>query len=158
MAACVISCAISTIFIIAMIYFYNITDKTQIVQHYKEILSTDLKKRYEKITEERKRNSYYGYVLGLILSLFIIYYNIKIKRNKLNSLSLVCIVMATCFLTNYFYYILTPKTDWMLNHINNQEQVKAWLQMYRDMQFHYHLGIVFGIMAVGIFAFAFRCY
>ena len=158
MAACVISCAISTIFIIAMIYFYNITDKTQIVQHYKEILSTDLKKRYEKITEERKRNSYYGYVLGLILSLFIIYYNIKIKRNKLNSLSLVCIVMATCFLTNYFYYILTPKTDWMLNHINNQEQVKAWLQMYRNMQFHYHLGIVFGIMAVGIFAFAFRCY
>lgn len=157
MAACVISCMISTIFIIAMIYFYNITDKTQIVQHYKEILSTDLKKRYEKITEERKRISYYGYVLGLILSLFIIYYNIKIKRNKLNSMSLVCIVMATCFLTNYFYYILTPKTDWMLNHVHNQEQVKAWLHMYRDMQFHYHLGIVFGIIAVGIFAFAFRC-
>jgi len=155
--ACAISCAISTVFIIGMIYFYNITDKSAIVKHYKEKLPSDLQKRYEKISKERMIISYYGYVLGFILSLFIIFYNMKIKGMKMNTFALVCTVMATCFLTNYFYYMLAPKSDWMLNHTNNQEQVKAWLQMYREMSCNYHAGLVLGIVAVGILAFAFRC-
>ena len=155
--ACTISCMISAIFIIGMIYFYNMTDKSLIVKHYKEKLSSDLQKRYDKISKERMTISYQGYILGFILSLFIIFYNLKIKGVKLSNFALVCTVMATCFLTNYFYYILTPKSDWMLNHMGNQEEVKAWLQMYRDMSYNYHMGLVLGIVAVGILAFAFRC-
>jgi uncharacterized protein YacL len=155
--ACSISCAISAIFIIGMIYFYNMTDKSEIVKHYKEKLPTDLQKRYEKIAKERMMISYYGYGLGVIFSLFIISYNLNLKHVRLNTTSLVCTVIATCFLTNYFYYILSPKSDWMLNHTNNQEQVKAWLIMYREMSYNYHAGLALGIIAVGIFAFAFRC-
>jgi len=155
--ACSISCIISTIFIIGMIYFYNMTSKSKIVNHYKEQLPSDLQKLFEKISIERKYISLYGYILGFLISLCIIFYNLKIKHNKLKTSSLVCIVMATCFITNYFYYYLSPKSDWMLNHVNDKVQVKAWLQMYRDMSFNYHMGLVLGIIAVGIFAFAFRC-
>ena len=69
--------------------------------------------------------------------------------------ALVCTVIATAFLTNYFYYMLHPKSDWMLNHMNNQEEVKAWLLMYREMSYNYHMGLTLGIIAVGILAFAF---
>ena len=151
------SCMISGVFIIGMIYFYNMTDKSEIVKHYKEKLSIPLQKRYEKITEERKMISYYGYGLGLILSLFIIFYNTKMRSYKMNTFSLVCMVMSVCFLTNYFYYILSPKSDWMLNHTSNQEEVKAWLQMYREMSYNYHMGLLLGIIGVGVGAFAFRC-
>ena len=154
---CAISCMISAIFIIGMIYFYNLTDKSTIVKHYKSSLSSDLRKRYEKITKERTNISYQGYILGVILSLGIIFYNLKIKGAKMNSTSLVCTVVATAFVSNYFYYMLSPKSDWMLNHMNNQEEVKAWLLMYREMQYNYHMGLVLGIIAVGILAFAFRC-
>jgi hypothetical protein len=75
----------------------------------------------------------------------------------MNTISLVCTVMATAFLTNYFYYMLSPKSDWMLNHMDNQEEVKAWLQMYRGMQYNYHMGMALGIIAVGVLAYAFRC-
>ena len=155
--ACVISCMISAIFIIGMIYFYNLTDKSKIVKHYKSSLSSDLQKRYDKITKERANISYQGYALGVILSLGIIFYNLRFKGAKLNNISLVCIVVATAFVTNYFYYMLHPKSDWMLNHTHNQEEVKAWLLMYREMQYNYHMGLVLGIIAVGIFTFAFRC-
>ena len=101
--------------------------------------------------------SYKGYVLGVIISLGIIFYNLKIKGTKMSNSSLVCTVIATAFITNYFYYMLHPKSDWMLNHMGNQEEVKAWLQMYREMQYNYHMGITLGIIAVGILAFAFRC-
>lgn len=155
--ACSISCIISAVFVIGMIYFYNMTNKSEIVQHYKQQLPSDLQKRYDKIAKERMYISFYGYGLGLIISLFIIFYNIKLKGSKMNTFSLVCTVMATCFLTNYFYYILSPKSDWMLNHMQNQQEVKAWLLMYREMSYNYHMGIALGIVAVGILAFAFRC-
>ena len=155
--ACSITCSISAIFLIGMIYFYNLTNKSEIVKHYKSSLSTDLQKRYDKITKERSQISYQGYILGVLISLFIIFYNLKIKQNKMNNTSLVCTVVATSFITNYFYYMIHPKSDWMLDHMNNKEEIKAWLMMYREMQYNYHMGLVLGIIAVGIFAFAFRC-
>ena len=146
--ACAISCMISAVFIIGMIYFYNRTDKSK----YKGKMSKDLQQRYDKIARERMTISVQGYVAGVVLSLLIIFY-----RGIKNPFSLVCTVMATCFLTNYFYYMLHPKSDWMLNHVGSQEEVQAWLQMYREMQYNYHAGLVLGIIAVGVFAFAFRC-
>jgi uncharacterized membrane protein YkgB len=155
--ACALSCSISAIFVIGMIYFYNMTGKSEIVNHYKATLSSDLQKRYDQITKERLMISYQGYALGLILSLGIIFYNLKIKHVKMNNIALVCTVLATSFMTNYFYYILHPKSDWMLNHLQNKEEIKAWLLMYREMQYNYHMGLVLGIIGVGILAFAFRC-
>ena len=154
---CAFSCMISAIFIIGMIYFYNLTDKSDIVKHYKSSLSSDLQKRYEKITKERTNISYQGYILGVIFSLGIIFYNLKIKHSKMNTTSLVCTVVATAFITNYFYYMLSPKSVWMLNYMSNQEEVKSWLLMYKEMQYNYHMGLVLGIIAVGILGFAFRC-
>lgn len=149
---CKISCMISAVFIIGMIYFYNMT--SEIVKKYKKELSPELQKRYEKIAKERMKISYYGYGLGLLLSLFVLF---CLKEKKVRTFSLVCTVMATCFLTNYFYYMLSPKSDWMLNHIDSPDEIKAWLQMYREMSYNYHMGIALGIIGVGIFAFAFRC-
>ena len=117
----------------------------------------DLQKRYETISNERMHISYQGYALGFVLSLLVIFYNYKIKGFKMGNTSLVCTVIAVSFITNYFYYMLSPKSDWMLNHMNSQDQVKGWLLMYREMQFNYHAGLALGIIAVGIMAFAFRC-
>jgi len=155
--ACSISCTISAVFIIGMIYFYNITGKSEVVNHYKATLTTDLQKKYDTISQERLSISYQGYALGFIFSLCIIYYNLKWKHTKMNNISLVCTVVATSFMTNYFYYILHPKSDWMLKHIQNKEEIRAWLQMYREMQYNYHSGLALGIIGVGILAFAFRC-
>ena len=154
---CSISCMISFVFIIAMIYFYNMTEKSEIVKHYKATLPSDLQNRYEEITAERKRISYYGYFFGFILSLGLIYYNVHVKKHKYNNFTLICAVLATSFLTNYFYYILHPKSDWMLNHMTSQQEVRGWLLMYKEMQFNYHTGLALGLVAVGILAYAFRC-
>jgi uncharacterized membrane protein YkgB len=155
---CSITCLIATALIISMIYYQNATNKSQIVQQYKAQLPPNLKNLYDKISEERLHIYYFGYVLGFILSIIIILYNVSIKnRNKLTNTSLCCLVIIVSFFTNYFYYILSPKSDWMLNHINSPEQTKAWLYIYRTMQVNYHMGFVIGIAAIGLIAFAFRC-
>jgi uncharacterized protein YacL len=152
---CSFSCIIATVFMLGMIYFYNATRKNKTVLNYRAQLPPNLRDVYDKISLERLYISIKGYILGLMLSLFIIYYNLQKKR--LSSPPIVCIVLATTFLTNYFFYILSPKTDWMLNHITDAEQTQAWLKMYQTMQYYYHMGMVLGIVGVGVLAYAFRC-
>jgi hypothetical protein len=150
-----IFCIIAIVFLVGKIYFYNAVSNSNIVKHYKQQLPTNLRVLYDKITNERLRISYTGFALGFCFSLLIIFYNVRLKREKLNKYSIVCIVVATCFLTQYFYYMLSPKSDWMLNNINNKEQTKLWLQMYREMSVNYHVGLVLGIIAVGLISIAF---
>lgn len=154
---CALSCMLSTVFVIGMIYFYNATDKSEIVKTYKAKLSPELREKYEKITKERMAISYKGYLLGFVLSLLIILYNVYSRPKAFNLFSLMCIVVSTSFLTNYFYYILSPKSDMMLNYLNTKEEIKAWQVMYREMQYNYHMGLVLGIVGVAILAVAFRC-
>ncbi len=138
-----------------MIYFYNATNKNTIVIQYKAHLNQHQREAYDQIAKERLHISMQGYVLGFILSLFIIYFTYEKKHIKPSAV--VCLVLATSFLTNYFYYMLSPKSDWMLNHVESREQTQAWLYMYRSMQYYYHSGLVLGIIGVGVFAYAFRC-
>ena len=152
---CSISCSISAVFIIGMIYFYNATSKNATVLQYKQQLNTEQRQAYDKIAAERLNISLRGYALGVLLSLLLIYYNYKKKQFKASSV--VCLVLATSFLTNYFYYTLSPKSDWMLNHVESRGQTQAWLEMYKVMQYYYHAGLVLGIIGVGVFAYAFQC-
>ena len=155
---CSTTCLVAFALIVGTIYFQNATTKSKIVQVYKSQLPSNLQTLYEKISKERLHISYYGYALGLILSLMIIFYNYGItSKNKLTNMSLICLVIVVSFFTNYFYYILSPKSDYMLNHINSPELVKSWLTMYKSMQYNYHLGLVIGIISAGVLAFAFRC-
>ena len=156
MLPCIISCSISAVFLIGMLYMnYSITN-SQIILKYKSQLPENLQKIYEQITNERKTIYYQGYVLGFIFSLFIIFGNVYSDHKMLSTTSMICLVLAISFITNYFYYILSHKKNWMLNYIKTSEQTKSWLQMYRGMQLYYHTGLVLGIIAIGIFAHAFR--
>ena len=157
---CSISCTLSLVFIISMIYMNRATTKSQTIQKYEQQLPQELKDIYRKIQQERQSIYYYGYALGVSLSLIIIIYNYQ-KSNtktssKLSTSHIVCIVVATSFITNYFYYMLSPKTTWMLDHIKTPEQTKAWLHMYKAMQKYYHTGLLLGIIAVALLAIAFR--
>jgi hypothetical protein len=150
---CSISCSIATVFIIGMIYFYNATSKNATVIQYRSKLNAQQREAYDRIAKERLNISIQGYGLGFFLSMLIIYF----YKKQLKSTSLVCLVLATSFLTNYFYYMLSPKSDWMLNHVESKGQTQVWLQMYRTMQYYYHFGLVLGIAGVGVIAYAFRC-
>jgi hypothetical protein len=154
---CYISCALATIFVISSIFMSNATQTNKTIQHYQSQLPSNLQNLYAKITEERKRIYYYGYALGLVLSAIVIYYNNNTSRIKMTNTTMVCATITISFLTNYFYYMLSPKTTYMLQHINSPEQTKAWLTMYRAMQYYWHAGLVLGIVAVAFLAIAFRC-
>ena len=154
--ACYVSCVLATIFVIASIFMTNMTQKNKTIQTYQSQLPSNLQNIYKKITDERQRIYYCGYALGLILSIIIIVYKNQ-KRIPMTNATMVCTVITVSFITNYFYYSLSPKSSYMLEHINSPEQTKAWLTMYKAMQYYWHAGLVLGIIATMFLALAFRC-
>jgi len=134
-----------------------ISDSNQVIKNYREKLTPDLQEIYDKISKERATIYFQGYGLGLLVSLLFIIYNYTIKKDKLKWPYLVLSSIAICFIINYFYYKVYPKSDWMLNHVDTQEETKAWLKLYKELQKNYHIGLVLGLIAVGILAMAFRC-
>jgi branched-subunit amino acid transport protein AzlD len=154
---CLTSCLGAVFFVVSMIYSQNVMERSQVIQQYKKQLPADLQKIYENITKERQQINLYGYGLGVIISLVVILFNYRLKQNKLTTFNTICLVVVISFTTHYFYYMLTPKTTYMLEHIKSPEQTKAWLSMYKTMQYYYHGGLLLGLIAVILLAFAFRC-
>ena len=152
---CSISLLLSIVFLVSMVYMLQ---ATAITNEYEAQLPKELQQTYTTIVNERKGIYYMGYGLGFLLAIAIIFYNIYVAKRKLSTVSLVSIIVSVSFITNYFYYILSPKSSWMLDSIKDPEQTKAWLKMYRGMQTYYHGGLALGVVAMGLFAFAFRCY
>jgi predicted PurR-regulated permease PerM len=156
-APCSISASLALIAIVSMIYMNNATQSSQVIQQYQKQLPPNLQSLYQKIATERLHIYYMGYILGFLLSLIIIFYNRQMHpRQQMSLLTITTIVVAVSFITNYFYYILSPKSAWMLDNITTVDQNKAWLKMYRHMQVYYHSGLVLGIVAVALVSIAFR--
>ena len=155
---CRVTCMISLMFIVGSLYMVNAISNSEIVKKYKKTLPQDLRIKYEEIVDERTKIYYQGFGLGLILSLFAIIYNYKIKKEeKFDIISITCMTIAISFVTNFFYYMLHPKKNYMLQYLQTKEQNDNWLVVYKEMQKYYYTGLFLGIIGVGVISVAFRC-
>tara|TARA_B100001093_G_C26364405_1_gene815940 strand:+ start:134 stop:607 length:474 start_codon:yes stop_codon:yes gene_type:complete len=154
---CNISCFVAILFLIANVYVMLTIDCENTKNRFYRILNNSQQQKYEKIVKERKNIYFTGYIIGIILSILVILINKYIFNKRMNNGMMVCCVGAISFTTNYLYYILIPKSTYMIKHLNNQQQIEEWLKINRSMQVKYHIGLLLGIVAIMVFAFANRC-
>ncbi len=108
----------------------------------KSVLSDDLDKKYESIVIERRNHYIIGLILGMLIS-FIIVNKVK-SSNYFTRLSLFTMITLV---TAVIFYMLMPKSDYMLNHLKTEQENKQWLQVYKTMQSRYFIGLVLGALA-----------
>lgn len=145
-------CYIAIVFLVANIYVSFTADKTDRKDRLYKTLSPEGIKQYENIVRERRDIYLKGYIFGLIISILFLYGVQGIRRTSMINTGLICIVGAITLICNYLFYIIHPKSDYMVLHLNTKDQRQAWLDIYRHMQFKYHSGLVFGIIAAMLFA------
>ena len=149
---CGSTCGIALMFLIANIYVTLSSDsKLKIKENYYKTLSRNEILRYENIVNERRNIYFQGYGLGLIMSFILLALNYN-NKNGLSNNSMVCVVGAVTLTVNYFYYMLAPKSDYMVLHLNKREQREEWQKINRYMQVKYHVGLLLGIVAAMLFA------
>ena len=163
MGCCGITCSIAILFLVANVYTMLSVDCKNKKEKLYSLLNENQKNIHQKIVDERKSIYFRGYAVGLLLSFILIFvYKYVINgsdsnKKKMSIWMIVCMVGAITFTSNYLYYILSPKTTYMVQHLNNKLQIDEWLKIYRYMQVKYHVGLVLGIVAIMIFAYANRC-
>jgi hypothetical protein len=155
---CGITCSIGLMFLIANLYVIFTADKIKQKEDFYNTLSQDKIERYEGIINERRTIYLKGYGLGLILAFISLFLYEKFGWNdKKKGLNKVCFIGGITLLVNYFYYMLSPKTDYMILHLNEENQRKEWLKINKTMQFKYHIGLLLGIVASMVLAYAVKC-
>jgi len=141
---CGTSCFAAVVFLVANLYVTFTADKTS----GKDALYNTLDKndivRYEAIVKERRNIYLQGYGLGILIALVLLS---LMDRRKMGKMALVCFAGGITLTVNYLYYMLKPKSDYMVLHLNKEDQRQAWLNINRHMQVKYHLGLALGILA-----------
>jgi len=108
------------------------------------LLTPELAERHSNIVKERRNQYIQGIVLGMIIGGIILYvYQWKVieKFHKIVLFSAITLFVAM------IYYLLMPKSDYMLKHLQNEQQNRAWLDIYKSMQSRYIVGIILGAAA-----------
>ena len=150
--SCKLLCIAGLVFLTANVYVAFNADKTEHKQAFYATLTPDLKAKYETIVMERRDICLKGYAYGLLLSAALILGNKYLaKKPKLGRSGNVGVMVGVTLLTNYFYYMLSPKSDLMVTHLDEEEQRLAWQKIYRTMQVSYHSGLLLGVVASGFF-------
>ena len=81
-----------------------------------------------------------GMVIGIVIGIIVVF-NAKLSNNVK-----ICMFISIALGVNYLYYILTPKSTYMLEHLSSVEQNVAWLGIYKEMKLRCHIGAVMGIL------------
>ncbi len=155
---CQTNCAIATVFLVSMIYRMFSVDKSGLMKNFNQTLNSALQSKYKNIILERRNIYLKGYAIGFVVALAFVYYQYttamqnKRKTLPIPKIPFLCTIAAITFTFNYFYYILHPKSDWMVMHLKTPQQRDAWLKVYRHMQMQCHLGFALGIVAVVMYA------
>ena len=142
---CKTECFLSAAFIGASIYMM-ITDKSnpEYQKMYKS-LTPAKKEAYNKIKKERILIWVKASMIAIFVSILVAYYHDYIFSSN-TAFSRTCIATLVYYGVQHFIYMMHPKSDYMLNHVENNEQAKAWLSKYKSMQRKWHIGFVLGIV------------
>ena len=145
---CSTSCLIAIVFIVSKLYMCFTIDHSKLKIPFLKVLDKKQVFLYQQIISERLNIYLKGYFFGFILSIILIIYNSHTRTSKLSKTPLICTAAATTFITSILFYLIHPKSTYMLRHLNNQTQIDEWLKIYRTMQLRFYLGLAFGIIAV----------
>jgi len=118
----------------------SVSDEKQ--NYLKSIFPDNFDRIYEKIILERRNHYIQGLILGLLLAVVIIS-NVE-TSNTFHRITLFTLVTIA---VSVLYYCAVPKSDYMLNHLDTQEQTKAWLSVYKTMKQRYLVGFILGSLA-----------
>jgi Sec-independent protein secretion pathway component TatC len=143
MKHCFPICAVAAGLIGSQIPFFYRTQQELIMHEFNETLSPEQKAIYQNIVQERFRLFAIGSLIGLTLGLAYLWYAMRTKQHTGMR---ICVAFSILIGAPYLYYNLAPKSDWMLLHLDNDEQIAAWLDVYRYMKRKCHLGFLLGVV------------
>jgi hypothetical protein len=145
------NCLLASGFITSSFFFTIYKDiATNKVNKFRNLLNEKQNKIFDNIKKERLEI----YQTSILIGLLVAYYYTS-KNNSFGSIRY-CTFASILSIVSYSFYVLSPKSDYILNHITTEKQAKAWQDMYIEMKKNVHYGFLFGIIGYSIAANVFK--
>lgn len=141
---CMTECLLASGFIGASAFMMTVDRSTSGYNQLYNSLSQEKKNAFKKIKKERLKIWLKATLFGIFASITFTKFGKDIFTSE-SVFNISCINTLVFFLVQYFVYVIHPKSDWMLNHVDNNNQARAWLTKYKYMQRKWHIGMVLGI-------------
>ena len=141
MINCSLCCVIAAALLGSMLYFI-LHQKNDTILHFTSLLTPEQQLIYRDIIQERMYIYVQGFVLGLFVAILYLYQTKTIKYPKY------CVFVAIVLGVTYIHYTVMPKSKYMLDHITNNEQSRAWLKIYKSMKRRCHIGMLLGVLSL----------
>ena len=140
---CYLLCMIASALFGSMLYLTLSVTKDKVYNNYLKLLDDNQKSVLKEINQERLNI----YMMGLGLGLFLGFVFLQMTKKSMGrSCGFVVIVMCV----NYLFYLVYPKSKYMLNYLNTPKQRQGWIRVYKSMQFHHYFGMALGAVAYAI--------
>ena len=131
------SCTIAAGLFGSMLYLNFHPGKNEVLNDFLNTLNEGQKILYMKIKKERANIYFQSLIISLLLG--FLYLN-NSKKSGIRT----CIFTSIVLGLNIIFYILWPKSTYMIKHLENESQKNAWLSVYKFMQFNHYFGMVLG--------------
>lgn len=138
---CITNCAIGAALVGGTIATALVSKQDPVFQNYRNTLEPTQLVALDRIANHRLGLYVQGTLLGVVMVALLAFFS----RGKMSPLTSGCTFVAVVLLTQYFYYILMPKPEWMIQHLKTKEQNTQWLSVYRHMSLRWHLGLLVGL-------------
>lgn len=136
-------CALGVAFLMAMmVVIYFSCDIMEQNKAFYLSMTSQQRQIYQNIKRERLEIFLQASIAGLVIGLAILY---MMNFSRVNRIGSGCILLAIAFATQYFWYIIAPKKDWMVLHLR-EWQIPTWQKIYRVHQQRYHIALVIGLV------------
>lgn len=143
---CITSCLLSAVLLSGMISVMLVSQYSPIHKNFFRLLDNNQKVLYKKIVHERLTLFLQGLIIGLICAVLITPH-LKYKKK-----TRVCIFILISVGILNLYYLLFPKSTYMLEHLNTREQITAWNNIRLEMRFKKILGMILGLVGYYLLA------
>ena len=140
MVKCISFCLVGAALVGSMAMTMLASKKSKNFVNFMAVLDDNQQQIYKSVIRERMNIYIQGMVIGILLALGI---TSNVKLSKTNN---ICLFIVVALGFNWGYYSLYPKSTYMLSHLTDSTQVKAWLAIYKEMKFRCKIGLLLGAL------------
>jgi hypothetical protein len=141
---CGTACFVAVVFTLSTLLFPLLLDR-EVVGSYHSKLPPAAQTALKAATKERSMLAFRGLVLGMIVGAVTV-----LLLGKTGKAMGVCVLASIAFVVQFLYYMLSPKSAWVVKHLHTTEQRKDWVKVYREYQTGYYGSIAIGVIGAGL--------
>ena len=139
---CIKTCMLSTVIIFWFVSGMLVNKKTPVFTNLMNSLDDEQKQKFDRIVKERtsifKKSLGGALILTLVLVLTLINKNMDLKKQ-------ICVVIVSSVFLMTLFYMIHPKSDYMVRHLKTQDQRDKWVKMRMDMGMKKYVGLGLGV-------------